>query len=126
MTDKKPLTSIAIIGHVDHGKSTLMGHFLFDIGAVDPRVMKKHEADANGLGMSSWKWAYVLDAFQEEMYAVLGLYIFLTIFAAVSTILMYLKWRKRKVPPPLYITIAYLLLTINFFVFSLPKSVKKI
>jgi len=43
-----------------------MGHFLYDIGAVDPRVMKKHEADANGLGMSSWKWAYVLDAFQEE------------------------------------------------------------
>jgi elongation factor 1-alpha len=66
LTDKKPLTSIAVIGHVDHGKSTLMGHFLFDIGAVDPRVMKKHETDANGLGMSSWKWAYVLDAFQEE------------------------------------------------------------
>ncbi len=66
MVEKKPLTSIAIIGHVDHGKSTLMGHFLYDIGAVDPRVMKKHEADANGLGMSSWKWAYVLDAFQEE------------------------------------------------------------
>jgi elongation factor 1-alpha len=43
-----------------------MGHFLFDIGAVDPRVMKKHESDAEGLGMTSWKWAYVLDAFQEE------------------------------------------------------------
>ncbi|NHJ48850.1 MAG: hypothetical protein FK733_13785 [Asgard group archaeon] len=66
MSDKSPLTSIAVIGHVDHGKSTLMGHFLFDIGAVDPRVMKKHETDAEGLGMSSWKWAYVLDAFQEE------------------------------------------------------------
>lgn len=66
MKDNKPLTSIAVIGHVDHGKSTLMGHFLYDIGAVDPRVMKKHETDANGLGMSSWKWAYVLDAFQEE------------------------------------------------------------
>ncbi|MHA1923459.1 MAG: GTP-binding protein [Candidatus Heimdallarchaeota archaeon] len=66
MADYKPLTSIAIIGHVDHGKSTLMGHFLYDIGAVDPRVMKKHETDADGFGMSSWKWAYVLDAFQEE------------------------------------------------------------
>ena len=66
MADKKPLTSIAVIGHVDHGKSTLMGHFLYDIGAIDPRVMKKHEADADGYGMSSWKWAYVLDAFQEE------------------------------------------------------------
>jgi len=66
MADYQPLTSIAIIGHVDHGKSTLMGHFLYDIGAVDPRVMKKHETDAEGFGMSSWKWAYVLDAFQEE------------------------------------------------------------
>ena len=66
MSDNNPLTSIAIIGHVDHGKSTLMGHFLYDIGAVDPRVMKKHEMDADGLGMSSWKWAYVLDAFPEE------------------------------------------------------------
>ncbi len=66
MSEKNLLTSIAIIGHVDHGKSTLMGHFLFDIGAVDPRVMKKHEMDADGLGMSSWKWAYVLDAFPEE------------------------------------------------------------
>ncbi|MEA2071235.1 MAG: GTP-binding protein [Asgard group archaeon] len=65
-TKQDPLTSIAIIGHVDHGKSTLMGHFLYDIGAIDPRVMKKHEVDAEGLGMTSWKWAYVLDAFQEE------------------------------------------------------------
>ncbi|MHA1629481.1 MAG: GTP-binding protein [Candidatus Heimdallarchaeota archaeon] len=66
MTDYQPLTSIAVIGHVDHGKSTLMGRFLYEIGAVDPRVMKKNEADAEGLGMSSWKWAYVLDAFPEE------------------------------------------------------------
>jgi len=66
MADYQPLTSLAVIGHVDHGKSTLLGHFLFEIGAVDPRVMKKNEADADGLGMSSWKWAYVLDAFPEE------------------------------------------------------------
>ena len=66
MSKKESLTSIAVIGHVDHGKSTLMGHFLYQIGAVDPRVMKKHETDAEGLGMSSWKWAYILDAFQEE------------------------------------------------------------
>lgn len=66
MAEQKPLTSIAVIGHVDHGKSTMMGHFLYDIGAVDSRVMKKHEVDAEGFGMSSWKWAYVLDAFPEE------------------------------------------------------------
>ena len=66
MSKNNFLTSIAVIGHVDHGKSTLMGHFLYDIGAVDSRVMKKHEVDADGLGMSSWKWAYVLDAFPEE------------------------------------------------------------
>ena len=66
MVEKKIITSIAIIGHVDHGKSTIMGHFLYDIGAVDQRVMKKNEADADSLGMSTWKWAYVLDSFQEE------------------------------------------------------------
>jgi elongation factor 1-alpha len=66
MAEETILTSIAVIGHVDHGKSTLMGHFLYDIGAVDKRVMKKHEIDAENLGMTSWKWAYVLDAFEEE------------------------------------------------------------
>ncbi|TFF84823.1 elongation factor 1-alpha, partial [Candidatus Heimdallarchaeota archaeon] len=66
MANNKALTSIAIIGHVDHGKSTMMGHLLYDLGAIDKRTMKKHEMDADGYGMGSWKWAYVLDAFPEE------------------------------------------------------------
>jgi len=32
---KKPHLNLVVIGHVDHGKSTLMGRFLYEIGAVD-------------------------------------------------------------------------------------------
>jgi len=38
---KKPHINLVVIGHVDHGKSTLMGHFLYKMGAIDERTIER-------------------------------------------------------------------------------------
>ena len=34
---------MVIIGHVDSGKSTLMGHLLYKMGLIDERIVRKNE-----------------------------------------------------------------------------------
>ena len=36
---EKPHQNLAIIGHVDHGKSTLVGRLLFETGSVPERTV---------------------------------------------------------------------------------------
>ncbi|GFT95031.1 HBS1-like protein [Trichonephila clavipes] len=64
--DVKPLINLVVIGHVDAGKSTLMGHLLFDIGNVSQRNMHKFERDSKKLGKGSFMYAWVLDETPEE------------------------------------------------------------
>lgn len=66
MTNIKPTISLIWIGHVDHGKSTTLGHLLSQIGAIDPRTIEKLKEDAAQNQMESWQWAYVLDSLPEE------------------------------------------------------------
>ncbi len=66
MSDDKPTISLVWIGHVDHGKSTTLGHLLSQIGAIDPRTMEKLKEEAVQHQMESWQWAYVLDSLPEE------------------------------------------------------------
>lgn len=66
MVEGKPTISLVWIGHVDHGKSTTLGHLLYQIGAIDPRVMEKLKVEAAQHQMDSWKWAYILDSLPEE------------------------------------------------------------
>ena len=66
MVEGKPTISLVWIGHVDHGKSTTLGHLLYQIGAIDPRVMEKLKLEAAQHQMDSWKWAYILDSLPEE------------------------------------------------------------
>ncbi len=66
MVNSKPTISLIWIGHVDHGKSTTLGHLLSQIGAIDVRVIEKLEEEAIEHQMESWKWAYVLDTLPEE------------------------------------------------------------
>ena len=58
----KPHLNVVVLGHVDHGKSTGMGHFLFDLGVVDQRKVDEYakESEKTGKG-DSWKYAWVLD-----------------------------------------------------------------
>lgn len=62
----KPHLSMVVIGHVDAGKSTLMGQFLFQSGAVDERTMRKYHKQAAELNKASFAFAWVLDDEDEE------------------------------------------------------------
>lgn len=63
---KQNMTSLITLGHIDHGKSTTMGHFLAEIGAVDKRTIDRLESESQELKRASWKWAFVLDSTEEE------------------------------------------------------------
>lgn len=63
---KKPHINLVVIGHVDHGKSTLMGHFLYLMGAIDERIIEKYRKEAAEIGRESWAYAWVLDTLKEE------------------------------------------------------------
>ena len=63
---EKPHLNLVIIGHVDHGKSTTMGHLLYLAGAIDDRTIKQYEEEAERLGKETFKFAWVLDSLKEE------------------------------------------------------------
>ena len=63
---KKPHLNLVIIGHVDHGKSTTIGHLFSLTGAVNERVAKTYEEEAKKLGKETFKFAWVLDKLKEE------------------------------------------------------------
>jgi elongation factor 1-alpha len=63
----KPHLNLIICGHVDHGKSTSMGHFLFDLGVVDQRMIEEFAKESEKTGMGdSFKYAWVLDQLKDE------------------------------------------------------------
>ncbi|XP_055547828.1 protein HBS1 [Wyeomyia smithii] len=57
---------MVVIGHVDAGKSTLMGHLLCDTGYIPQRVMHKNEQESKKMGKQSFMYAWVLDETGEE------------------------------------------------------------
>ncbi|MFW9919015.1 MAG: translation elongation factor EF-1 subunit alpha [Candidatus Thorarchaeota archaeon] len=63
--DKEHL-NLVVVGHVDHGKSTMTGRLLYETGAVDERTFQQHKAEAEKLGRPSWAWAFALDRLKEE------------------------------------------------------------
>ncbi|XP_055981864.1 HBS1-like protein isoform X1 [Sorex fumeus] len=62
----KQLLNLVVIGHVDAGKSTLMGHLLFLLGNVNKRTMHKYEQESKKAGKASFAYAWVLDETGEE------------------------------------------------------------
>nr|XP_027198396.1 HBS1-like protein isoform X1 [Dermatophagoides pteronyssinus] len=63
---QKMLLNLVIAGHVDAGKSTIMGHLLSLLGNVSKKHMHKNETEAKKLGKSSFMYAWVLDETDEE------------------------------------------------------------
>lgn len=66
MAKKKPHLNLVIIGHIDHGKSTMMGALLIKTGAVTDREARELEKLAKELDRESWSYAYVFDRLKEE------------------------------------------------------------
>lgn len=64
--NKKDLINLVVVGHVDSGKSTLMGHVLVKLGQISSRVMHKYEQESRKLGKQSFAYAWVLDETSEE------------------------------------------------------------
>ncbi|GLH00934.1 Elongation factor 1-alpha [Gryllus bimaculatus] len=57
---------LVVIGHVDAGKSTLMGHLLYTLGQVNKKTMHKYEQESKKLGKQSFMYAWILDETGEE------------------------------------------------------------
>ncbi|XP_038898329.1 HBS1-like protein isoform X3 [Benincasa hispida] len=58
--------NLAIVGHVDSGKSTLSGRLLHLLGRVSQKEMHKYEKEAKSLGKGSFAYAWALDESAEE------------------------------------------------------------
>mmetsp|Transcript_20643 Transcript_20643/g.38477 ORF Transcript_20643/g.38477 Transcript_20643/m.38477 type:complete len:563 (+) Transcript_20643:1257-2945(+) len=58
--------NLAIIGHVDAGKSTLTGHLLYQLGLVDEKTLHRLERDSKAIGKASFHFAWIMDADAEE------------------------------------------------------------
>ncbi|MHA2257765.1 MAG: GTP-binding protein [Promethearchaeota archaeon] len=62
----KPHLNLVIIGHIDHGKSTMMGALLIETGAVTERESRELEKLAKEYDRESWSYAFVFDKLKEE------------------------------------------------------------
>ena len=56
---------VVVVGHVDHGKSSLIGRLLYDTGMLSDAKVKELEAVSAKRGMAL-EWSFALDAFQAE------------------------------------------------------------
>ncbi len=63
---EKPHLNLMTAGHVDSGKSTLLGRLLFDSGAVREEEMRKLRDTAKELKKETWEYAYAVDTTKEE------------------------------------------------------------
>ncbi|KAL7074130.1 hypothetical protein ACQ4LE_006460 [Meloidogyne hapla] len=64
--ESKSALNLVIIGHVDAGKSTMIGHLLYQLGNVDERALHRYKQDSSRLGKSSFAFAWILDENEEE------------------------------------------------------------
>ena len=62
----KPHINLVVVGHVDHGKSTLVGRLLFETGTITQQDIDKLKKEAASLGKATFEFAYVLDSTREE------------------------------------------------------------
>lgn len=60
--------NLVVIGHVDAGKSTIMGHLLYLSGNVTKKEMHQFEQESKNKGKNSLSFAWVLDKHPEERY----------------------------------------------------------
>ena len=62
----KPHLNLVIIGHVDHGKSTLVGRILLETGQFPQHMLDKYREEAKAKGKESFALAWIFDNLKEE------------------------------------------------------------
>ncbi|MCG3147089.1 MAG: Bifunctional enzyme CysN/CysC [Verrucomicrobiae bacterium] len=65
MTQPSEQLKIVIVGHVDHGKSTLVGRLFYDTGSLPDGKYEKIKASCEHRGMP-FEWAFLMDGLQAE------------------------------------------------------------
>ena len=66
MAKEKPNMNVVFVGHVDAGKSTIVGRMMFETGTVSEQEMKKYKEEAEKHGKAGFEFAYVMDKIKEE------------------------------------------------------------
>lgn len=67
MSQKKPHLNLIVVGHVDHGKSTMTGHLLYATGNVDAKKIEDYGKESEKIGAGdTFKFAWVLDNLKDE------------------------------------------------------------
>ena len=64
--DSKENLHMVVVGHVDAGKSTLVGHLMVKMGLVSSKVLHKYEQESKKLGKQSFIYAWIMDETGEE------------------------------------------------------------
>jgi elongation factor 1-alpha len=64
---KKLHMNLVVVGHVDNGKSTIVGHLLVDMGVIDQRTIDSFAKQSEETGKGdTFKYAWVLDSIKDE------------------------------------------------------------
>lgn len=58
--------SLIVVGHVDAGKSTLMGRLLYELGELSEKEKTANERGSKRVGKASFAYAWGLDALGDE------------------------------------------------------------
>ena len=58
--------NLVVVGHKDHGKSTLIGRLLYDSNAIPEQKLQEVEAELKKAGDEGFRFAFLLDSLEEE------------------------------------------------------------
>jgi len=68
MEEKKIIVNLSLVGHTWHGKSTILGRFLWEIGRVSDREMEKYKKMARDIiGDTTHVYSLILHRGREEI-----------------------------------------------------------
>ena len=62
----KKTINVGVFGHIDSGKSTLLGHLFHLVDVVDNKQMNKYTKEAKQMGKGKFKFAWVFDQMEDE------------------------------------------------------------
>lgn len=66
LKNSRPNLSAVVIGHVDSGKSTIVGRLLYDLKIVDSKALHRLTKESETAGKASFSLAWVMDQTPEE------------------------------------------------------------